>query len=602
MYLEKIRGPKDVKALSEESLPALCEEIRRAVVDSSASVGGHVGSNLAVVELTVALHRVFDSPKDKIVFDVSHQCYAHKMLTGRAEAFLDPVAYEDVSGFTNPRESEHDHFAVGHTSTAASLACGLAKARDLMGGDYDVVAVIGDGSLSGGLEFEGLDWAAEQGGGMIFVVNDNEWSIAPDAGGIYRSLAELRATRGACPNNYFRSLGLDYRYLEDGHDVSALENALSDLRGCARPTVLHVHTVKGRGYDPAEKDPEGWHHVGPFNASTGEKRRCAAPHALDEEERDYAQLTGGFLLRRMAADRRVVAVSAATPYIMGFGPERREAAGDQFVDVGIAEGHALTYASALAKAGARPVVGLYGTFLQRAFDQLMHDMALNDVPLTLLVFGCSVFGTSDATHLGFFDIPMLGCVPGLTYLAPTCAEEYLSMLDWSLSRDPEGEKGASPVAIRVPAAALVNRPSFHPLADYSTPTLDVVRRPSGARAAILALGDFFCLGEEAAREASRLGIEVVLVNPRRANAVPADELSELADEGVELFVTLEDGCADGGFGSRVAAALASRRGVSVRPLGLPKAFLDRYDADEVLREQGLTPEAIASLIYRSLTE
>jgi len=303
VYLEKIRGPKDVKALSEESLPALCEEIRRAVVDSSASVGGHVGSNLAVVELTVALHRVFDSPKDKIVFDVSHQCYAHKMLTGRAEAFLDPVAYEDVSGFTNPRESEHDHFAVGHTSTAASLACGLAKARDLMGGDYDVVAVIGDGSLSGGLEFEGLDWAAEQGGGMIFVVNDNEWSIAPDAGGIYRSLAELRATRGACPNNYFRSLGLDYRYLEDGHDVSALENALSDLRGCARPTVLHVHTVKGRGYDPAEKDPEGWHHVGPFNASTGEKRRCAAPHALDEEERDYAQLTGGFLLRRMAAAR-----------------------------------------------------------------------------------------------------------------------------------------------------------------------------------------------------------------------------------------------------------------------------------------------------------
>jgi len=318
----------------------------------------------------------------------------------------------------------------------------------------------------------------------------------------------------------------------------------------------------------------------------------------------YAQVTQGaerFELR-MAADRHVVAVSAATPYIMGFGPERREAAGDQFVDVGIAEGHALTYASALAKAGARPVVGLYGTFLQRAFDQLMHDMALNDVPLTLLVFGCSVFGTSDATHLGFFDIPMLGCVPGLTYLAPTCAEEYLSMLDWSLSRDPEGEKGASPVAIRVPAAALVNRPSFHPLADYSTPALDVVRRPSGARAAILALGDFFCLGEEAAREASRLGIEVVLVNPRRANAVPADELSELADEGVELFVTLEDGCADGGFGSRVAAALASRRGVSVRPLGLPKAFLDRYDADEVLREQGLTPEAIASLIYRSLTE
>ncbi len=600
MYLEKIKGPDDVKALPEESLPALCDEIRRAVVDSSAAVGGHVGSNLAVVELTVALHRVFDSPTDKIIFDVSHQCYAHKMLTGRAGAFLDPRAYEDVSGFTSPNESAHDHFAVGHTSTAAGLACGLAKARDLAGADYDVVAVIGDGSLSGGLEFEGLDWAAEQGGGMIFVVNDNEWSIAPDAGGIYRNLAELRATGGACRDNYFRSLGLDYRYLEDGHDVVALESALAELRGCGRPTVLHVHTQKGRGYVPAEADPEGWHHVGPFDAASGEKRRCAAPHALDEEERDYAQLTGGFLLRRMAADRRVVAVSAATPYIMGFGPERREAAGDQFVDVGIAEGHAVTYASALAKAGARPVVGIYGTFLQRAFDQLMHDMALNDAPVTLLVFGCSVFGTSDATHLGFFDIPMLGCVPGLTYLAPTCAEEYLSMLDWSLSRG--GEKGAGPVAIRVPAAALVNRPSFRPLADYSDPSLDVVRRPEGARAAILALGDFYCLGEDAAREASRLGSEVVLVNPRRANKVPAEELAALADDGVELFVTLEDGCVDGGFGERVAAALAGRAGTRVVTLGLPKAFLDRYDADEVLREQGLTPQAIARLIHSNLSD
>ncbi len=601
MYLEKITGPDDVKALSEESLPALCDEMRRAVIDSSAAVGGHVGSNLAVVELTVALHRVFDSPTDKIVFDVSHQCYAHKMLTGRADAFLDPRSYENVSGFTNPGESAHDHFAVGHTSTGAGLACGLAKARDLMGACYDVVAVIGDGSLSGGLEFEGLDWAAEQGGSMIFVINDNEWSIAPDAGGIYRNLAELRATGGACRDNYFRSLGLDYRYLEDGHDVRALESALTELRGCARPTVLHIHTQKGRGYAPAETDPEGWHHVGPFDAASGEKRRCAAPHALDEEERDYAQLTGGFLLRRMAADRRVVAVSAATPYIMGFSPERREAAGDQFVDVGIAEGHAVTYASALAKAGARPVVGIYGTFLQRAFDQLMHDMALNSAPMTLLVFGCSVFGTSDATHLGFFDIPMLGCVPGLTYLAPTCAEEYLSMLDWSLSRD-AGEKGAGPVAIRVPAAELVNRPSFHPLEDYSDPSLDVVRRPEGARAAIIALGDFYCLGEAAAREASRLGSEVVLINPRCANRVPADELATLADDGIELFVVLEDGCADGGFGWRVASALASRPCARVVPLGLPKAFLDRYDANEVLTEQGLTPGAIAGLIHSGLSD
>lgn len=609
MYLERIAGPADVKALPAEALGALCAEMRDAIVTSSAAVGGHVGPNLAVVELTVALHRVFDSPADRIVFDVSHQCYAHKMLTGRAAAFTDPAAYETASGFTNPGESPHDAFAVGHTSTAASLACGLAKARDLTGGDGNVVAVIGDGSLSGGLAFEGLDWAAEQGGNMIFVVNDNEWSIAPDAGGLYSCLAELRRTRGESPDNYFRSLGLDYRYLEDGHDVLALERALAALKGIDHPVVLHVHTQKGRGYAPAEADPEGWHHVGPFDASTGEKRRRAQANAIDEEERDYAQLTGGFLLRRMAVDPTVVGISAATPYIMGFGPERRAAAGKQFVDVGIAEEHAITYAASMAAAGLRPVVGVYGTFLQRAFDELMHDAALNAAPVTILVFGCSIFGTRDATHLGFFDIPMLSCVPGLTYLAPTCAEEYLSMLDWALSRAGAGERSGAgaggkkrggPVAIRVPAACLVNRPSFNPLADYSAPGLDVARRPAGARAAILALGDFYPLGEEACRAASRRGVEVVLANPRRADAVDEEGLDALVDGGVELVVTLEDGCVDGGFGSRVARALSGRADVRVAALGLPKEFRDRYDADALLAERGLTPEAVASLIEDAL--
>ena len=596
MYLEQIEGPQDVKKLTDDQLGPLCEEIRRAILDSSAIVGGHVASNLAAVELTVALHRVFDSPADKIVFDVSHQCYAHKMLTGRAAAFLDPTAYEDVSGFTNPRESVHDHFAVGHTSTAASLACGLAKARDLLEQHHDVVAVIGDGSLSGGLAFEGLDWAAEQGGNMIFVINDNEWSIASDAGGLYGCLAELRATGGESQDNYFRSLGLDYRYLEGGHDVLAIERALADLRGIDHPSVLHIHTEKGRGYAPAEADPEGWHHVGPFDVADGKRRASSASHAIDEEERDYAQLTGGFLQRRMAADPSLVAISAATPYIMGFGPERRAAAGKQFVDVGIAEEHAVTYATALARAGANPVLGVYGTFLQRAFDELMHDAALNAAPLTILVFGCSVFGTSDATHLGFFDIPMLGCVPGLTYLAPTCAEEYLSMLDWSVSRGGEG----GPVAIRVPAASLVNRPSFAPLGDYSSPSLDVSAKPAGARAALLALGDFYPLGEDARRALSARGIDVALANPRCANKVDAEALLSLADDGVELFVTLEDGCVDGGFGARVAQALAACPDVRVRALGLPKAFADRYDAEELLARCGLTPQAIAVLVESDL--
>ncbi len=598
MYLEQINGPEDVKKLNEDQLRPLCAEIRRAILDSSAAVGGHVASNLAVVELTVALHRVFDSPADKIVFDVSHQCYAHKMLTGRAQAFLDPRSYEDVSGFTNPRESAHDHFAVGHTSTAASLACGLAKARDLLGQEHNVVAVIGDGSLSGGLAFEGLDWAAEQGGNMIFVINDNEWSIAPDAGGLYGTLARLRETRGQAPDNYFCSLGLDYRYLEDGHDVLAVEQALAELRGCDHPCVLHIHTRKGEGYAPAEADPEGWHHVGPFDVASGKKRASAAAHAVDEEERDYAQLTGGYLLRRMAEDGSVVAISAATPYIMGFGPERRLAAGKQFVDVGIAEEHAVTYATALAAAGARPVLGVYGTFLQRAFDELMHDAALNDAPITILVFGCSVFGTSDATHLGFFDIPMLGCVPGLTYLAPTCTEEYLTMLDWSLSRDSEAAHG--PVAIRVPAASLVNRPSFDALADYAAPAPEVASRPAGARAALLAAGDIYPEAEKTAQMLSARGIDVALVNPRCVNKVDVESLLSLVDGGVELVVTLEDGCADGGFGARVASALAARPDVRVRTLGLPKAFADRYDADELFSASGLDASSLADLVESEL--
>ncbi len=598
MYLERIAGPADVKALPETELPALCKEIRRAIVDSSAVVGGHVASNLAVVELTVALHRVFDSPTDKIVFDVSHQCYAHKMLTGRAHAFLDPMRYEDVSGFTNPRESVHDHFAVGHTSTAASLVCGLAKARDLRGENHSVVAVIGDGSLSGGAEFEGLDWAGEQGGQMLFVINDNEWSIAPDAGGLYRMLAELRATKGASENNLFRSLGLDYRYLEDGHDLRALEQTLAELRGSDRPCVLHVHTVKGRGYAPAEADPESWHHVGPFDAKTGKLESRHKARSLDEEERDYAQLTGGFLLRRMAADPDVVAISAATPYIMGFGPERREAASKQFVDVGIAEGHAVTYAAALAQAGARPVVGVYGTFLQRGFDQLIHDAALNAAQVTFLVFGCSAHGTTDATHLGFFDIPMLGCVPGLTYLAPTCAEEYLTMLDWSLNRPAGASLG--PVAIRVPAAGYVNRPSFAPLSDYSAPAMDLSRVREGAEVAVLALGDFYCLGEEACQELEARGVRASVVNPRCANAVDTHGLEALANRGARLFVVLEDGCVDGGFGSRVCAALAERGEARVIVLGLPKTFADRYDVDELLESRGLTPRAIADRVQDEL--
>lgn len=577
MYLERIGSSEDVRALPASALPALCEEIRRAVITSSAAIGGHMGSNLAVVELTVALHRVFETPRDKIVFDVSHQTYPHKMLTGRARAFLDEGHYGDVSGFSNPAESEHDLFAMGHTSTSVSLACGLAAARDLAGEKYDVLAVIGDGSLSGGLAFEGLDNAAALGSGIIVVVNDNEWSIAPNHGGIYRNLAELRATRGAAADNVFRSLGFEYRYLEDGHDVVALEAALRELKGTDRPVVLHVHTQKGRGYAPAVADPESWHHAVPFDVATG------AP-AVPGASVDYAKITGEYLIERMGSDEGLVAVSAATPYIMGFTPEMRERAGRRFIDVGIAEEHAVTLVTGLARGGARPVLGVYATFLQRGYDELWHDLCLNAAPAVVLVFGASAFGTTDATHLGFFDIPMLGAMPGLPYLAPTCREEYLDMLSWALDRT-EG-----PVAIRVPVASVESRPDFERPAGGYARGWEVLRRGSGV--ALLALGDLLPLGERVADELAARGVSATLVNPRLATSVDDALLGRLS-AGHRVVVTLEDGILEGGFGERVARALACDD-VRVRCYGLPRAFQDRYRPEGLLAACGMTADGIAA--------
>ena len=581
MYLEHVNSPEDVRALPASALPDLADEVRAAIIERTSAIGGHTGSNLATVELTIALHRVFETPHDKIVFDVSHQSYAHKMLTGRAAAFLDPTRYAEASGFSNPGESEHDLFSMGHTSTSISLACGLASARDLAGETYDVVAVIGDGSLSGGLAFEGLDNAVELGSGLIIVVNDNEWSIAPNHGGIYRSLADLRATQGASEHNVFRALGLDYRYLEDGHDVAALEAALSELRGTDHPVVLHVHTEKGHGYAPAAANPEGWHHAVPFDVATGDVRPGAAAHPADE---NYANVTGALLADWMQTDPRVVAVNAATPYIMGFTPELRERAGRRFVDVGIAEEHAVSYVTGLARAGARPVLGIYATFLQRAYDQLWHDLCLNGVPATILVFGASAFGTTDVTHLGFFDIPMLGSMPGLTYLAPTCIEEYLDMLSWSI-----GHEGG-PVAIRVPVAGgVTSRPDFARSDDYAH-GWEVLRK--GSQIALLALGDFLPLGEKIADALAVDGVSATLVNPRLATTPEEDLLGRLAADH-RVIVTLEDGILDGGFGERCARALAAG---DVRTLcyGLPRAFVDRYDPAELLARCGITVEGIAA--------
>lgn len=593
MLLTQTTTPEDVKALNRAELPQLCDEIRHAILESSAAVGGHVAPNLGVVELTVALHRVFNSPTDKIVFDVSHQTYAHKALTGRAYTYIDPERYGEASGFANPDESEHDLFAMGHTSTSVSLGCGLAHARDLVGDTYNVITVIGDGSLSGGLAFEGFNNAAELESNLIIIVNDNDQSIAENHGGLYRNLAELRASNGTCERNVFRALGLDYRYLAAGNDVQALVDTLQELRDIDHPIVLHVSTAKGKGFEPAQSDPEHWHHVGPFDMATG--RKLCPGHPSEPAPRTYADITSEALNAAIANDPQVVAITAATPYIMGFTPELRAAAGKQFVDVGIAEEHAVTFATALASAGAKPVFGAYGTFLQRAYDELWHDLCLNDAPATILVFGASIFGTTSETHLSFFDISMLGGLPNMRYLAPACMEEYLSMLSWSLDHHEH------PVAIRVPGIGLVSRPDLAPAegTDYGVVRYNVVRQ--GRDVAVLALGDFFELGERMAnRLAAEYGIEATLVNPRFATELDRAFLDSLAAEH-RVVVTLEDGILDGGWGERVACYLACTP-LRARTFGIAKGFPDRYDPNELLAQNGMTVENMAAEAVRLLNE
>ena len=579
MHLEKIESPADVRAIPVDELPALAGEIRGALIDKLAVHGGHAGPNLGIVETTIALHRVFDSPTDKLVFDVSHQTYVHKMLTGRAWGFTDPARYDDISGYSEPSESAHDHFVIGHTSTSVSLACGLAKGRDLVGDTYNVVAVIGDGSLSGGEAFEGLDWAAELGGNLIVIVNDNEMSIAENHGGLYESLAELRATGGTSPNNYFRTLGLDYRYVEEGNDEQVVEAALAEVRDIDHPVVVHIHTEKGHGFAPAVANKERFHWEGWFDKQTGESLLPAGG------EPDYSELTYQALSAAIEADPRVVVISSATPGVMGFTPERRAAAGKQFVDVGIAEEHAVALASGIAAAGGVPVYGFYGTFIQRGFDQLMQDLCVNGNPAVLLSFCDSARSMNDVTHLGIFDVPEFSAIPGLTYLAPTCKEEYLAMLQWALSQR------EAPVAIRVPAAGVVSRADMEPGSGETWPLVPEVVA-CGADVALLGLGCAFPIAQEAAAALEAEGASVTLVNPRVASGLEASFVEELA-RAHKAIVTVEDGQLEGGFGEKVARQ-AGPTGTRVRCLGIPRGYYDRYDPAELMAACSLTPEGVAA--------
>lgn len=576
MYLEKINSPADVKKLTVDEMTALAEEMRKALLFRLSKHGGHFGPNFGMVEATIAMHYVFESPKDKIVFDVSHQSYPHKMLTGRKESYLDADKFDDISGYTNPEESEHDFFTVGHTSTSVSLASGLAKARDLKGEEGNVIAVIGDGSLSGGEALEGIDFAGEMDTNFIIVVNDNDMSIAENHGGMYRNLKLLRDTEGKAECNLFKAMGLDYVFVKDGNDISSLIEAFEGVKDSKKPVVIHIVTQKGKGYAPAEKDKETWHWHMPFDPETGKS-------LYNSEGEDYETVTCNYLLEKMQADKSVCAITSATPTVFGFTPDVRKKAGKQFMDVGIAEEHAMALASGIAKNGGKPFYGVYSSFLQRTYDQLSQDVCINKSPVTIAVFAASVYGMSDVTHLGIYDIPMISNIPELVYLAPVTKEEYLAMLDWSL------EQNEHPVAIRVPASLVSDGKPF--TKDLSKLNKYEITQ-QGSQVAVIALGSFYGLGVEAAKIIEeKTGVKATVINPYYITGIDKEMLESLKADH-KTIITLEDGVLEGGFGEKIARFYGDSN-VKTLCFGLEKKFYDRYDPAEVLKENHLTPEQIA---------
>lgn len=579
--INKIHSPQDIKGMDYAQLTDVAAQLRAALLKKLSARGGHVGPNLGMVEATVALHYVFDAPKDKIVFDVSHQSYAHKMLTGRVEAFTDPVHYNDVTGYTNPRESEYDLFSIGHTSTSLSLATGLAKARDINGGKENVVAVIGDGALSGGQAFEGLDYGATLGTNLIVIVNDNDMSIAENHGALYADLRLLRNTNGTGEPNYFRSLGYSYRYVRYGNDIRSLVEAFKAVKDIDHPVVVHINTMKGEGLPAAEANKEAFHYTSPFDLKTG------AP-AVEDSSEDYADIFARHMLDRMHDNDRLVVLTAGTPGSIGFSLERRKAAGRRFVDVGIAEQQAVGMTAGLCKGGAVPVFGVVGSFLQRAYDQVSQDVAINRQPSVFVLFFGGVYGIPDETHLGFFDIALLSNIPNLLFLAPTCKEEYLAMIDWATTQRER------PVVVRTPGGAVKSSPREFPK-DYSKPSYEVVAH--GSRVALIGAGTFFANASEASTLLKERGITPTLINPRELTTLDTATLDTLRD--YELVVTLEDGILDGGFGQKVAAYLGEAP-VKVKCLGLPKEFLNDYNAAQLVEQCGLTPAQVAEMVAKHL--
>lgn len=573
--LKTINGPEDVKKLNNEQLNTLAGDIREALFNRLTKIGGHFGPNFGMVETEIAMHYVFNSPYDKFVFDVSHQSYPHKMMTGRKEGYMDDKHFAEDSGYTNPDESEHDLFNVGHTSTSISLASGLVKARDLKGEKYNVVALIGDGSLSGGEALEGLDFAgSEIHSNFIIIVNDNQQSIAEVHGGLYKNLDELRATHGTSPNNFFKALGLDYIYEENGNDVQAMIKVLQKVKDIDHPIVVHINTKKGKGYKLAEENKELWHWCMPFDRETGK-------YTVSFPKETYTGLTSQYIMDKAQKDKDFVVITPAMPMTAGLSINLREELGAQYVDTGITEEHAVAFASGIAKAGGKPLLVTNATFIQRTYDQVSQDVCINGNPVTILLNYTSFEGLTDVTHLGIFALSAFSNIPNLVVLAPTSKEEYLNMLDWAV------DQKEHPVMILMPGNAITTRNADKDFSAINTFKIE----QAGEKIAILALGDFYQRGEElAAKIKEKFGFKPTLINPRFASGLDEKMLKDL-EKNHQLVITLEDGILDGGFGQKVAAFYGTTD-VKVKNYGLNKEFYDRYNPEELLKSLGLTAEQI----------
>ena len=577
MYLETITSPADIKSYTAAQRRMLAQEMRDALLKRASIHGGHFGPDFGIIEAVIALHTVFDSPTDKIIYDVSHQCYPHKMLTGRVEAYINEAQYDEVSGYTNPEESPHDFFNVGHTSTSISLASGLAKARDLAGLRENIIALIGDGSMSGGEALEGLNVVGEMETNFIIVFNDNGYSIAENHGGMYRTFKELRETNGAAEDNLFRAMGLDYRYVADGNDCEALIAAFSAVKNSTKPVVVHIVTQKGKGYQFAEEDPETWHYRMPFDIETG-----ALKHPYTDP---YQEATKDFLKEQAKTNPNFVFLAAGTMGGIGLSPKDRAELGNQYVDVGIAEEHAVAMASGLARGGARPIFGTYSTFFQRVYDQMAQDVAVNNSPAVFLSVGASIYYMNDVTHLGFFDIPIFANIPNLVFLAPASLDEYMAVLRWSVTQT------AHPVMIRMPVGGYEESP-YAVRTDYSDLNkYQVVQE--GAEVALIGAGNFAALASAAAVQLEAEGIKATVINPIFLSGLDTALLDRLKEKH-RLILTLEDGSLDGGFGQKIAAYYGMNAHIRVRCCGLSKEFHDRYSASELAREYHLTAEQIVA--------